>query len=224
MIVVHHLNNSRSQRILWMLEEAGIDFEIKGYQRDPQTNLAPPSLKQVHPLGKSPVITDGDITVAESGAILEYLANQYAPQLRPDPKTEAGRQATYWLHFAEGSMMPPLVARLVFEKIKQKAKPFFIKVIAKKIASKAMDSYYGPNIKANFEFVEAHLKKHTWFAGDEISIADFQMSFPLEAAVARGTASQYPAICEFVKRIQSRPAYVQALAKGGEYEFAKASQ
>ena len=220
MITLHHLNNSRSQRILWMLEELALPYEIKIYARDAKTNLAPDELKQIHPLGKSPVLTDGDITVAESGAIIEYLAGRYAPHLIPALNSEAGRQYSYWLHFAEGSLMPPMVAKLVFDKVRAKAKPFFVKIIANKIADKVMAAYFGPNITANLQFVEQHLAKHQWFAGEELSGADFQMSFPLEAAIARGAAMQYPNIQAYVKRIHARAAYQAALQKGGEYAYA----
>lgn len=221
MIVVHHLNNSRSQRILWMLEELELPYEIKPYQRDAITNLAPNTLKLVHPLGKSPVITDGEITVAESGAIIEYLAHTYGQQsFLPAPGTESHRQYTYWLHFAEGSLMPPMVAKLVFDKVRAKAKPFFVKIIANKIADKVMGGYFGPNMTANMQFIEQHLANNQWFAGERISGADFQMSFPLEAVVASGAAIQFPNIAAFVKKIHSRPAYKAALAKGGHYDYA----
>ena len=220
MIQVHHLNNSRSQRILWMLEEMDVEYEIKRYQRDSQTSLAPTTLKLVHPLGKSPIITDGDITVAESGAIIEYLAGTYAPHLIPESGTQAHRQYTYWLHFAEGTLMPPMVAKLVFDKVRAKAKPFFVRMIANKIADKVMAAYFGPNIQANLAYVEHHLSEHEWFAGDNLSGADVQMSFPLEASVVRGAAAGYPAIREFVKRVHARPAYQRALQRGGEYDYA----
>lgn len=219
MIQLHHLNNSRSQRILWMLEEIGAEYEIKTYQRDKETNLAPTTLKLIHPLGKSPVVTDGEITVAESGAIIEYLASTYAPQLIPEAGTQAHRQYTYWLHFAEGTLMPPMVAKLVFDKVRTNAKPFFVKVIANKIADKVMAAYFGPNIKANLDFINSHLKNHTWFAGEQLSGADFQMSFPLEASVARGAAADYPAIKEYVSRVHDRDAYKRALDKGGIYDY-----
>ena len=178
MIVLHHLNNSRSQRILWMLEELGLEYEIKQYQRDAVTNLAPITLKLIHPLGKSPVITDGDVTVAESGAIIEYLGNTYGDaKMIPELGSEAHREYIYWLHFAEGSLMPPMVAKLVFDKVRANAKPFFIKIIANKIADKVMGGYFGPNIQANMEFIEAHLTHNQWFAGDTLSGADIQMSF-----------------------------------------------
>jgi glutathione S-transferase len=220
MLVVHHLNNSRSQRILWLLEELGLDYQIKHYKRDSKTNLAPATLKLIHPLGKSPILTDDEITVAESGAIIEYLINTYGQQLLPQPNSEAQRQCTYWLHFAEGTLMPPMVAKLVFDKVRANAKPFFVKIIANKIADKVMDGYYAPIIKANMDYIEQHLQLHTWFAGEQISAADFQMSFPLEAMVARGAGKEYPAIAAFVARVHEREAYKRALEKGGEYDYA----
>jgi glutathione S-transferase len=220
MITLHHLNNSRSQRVLWLLEELGLQYEIKHYQRDSVTNLAPAELKKIHALGKSPVLTDGVITVAESGAIIEYLALTYGKTLIPDGDTEAGRQYRYWLHFAEGSLMPPMVAKLVFDKVRLNAKPFFVKMIANKIADKVMGGYFGPNIVANMQFIEQHLANNHWFAGENLTGADFQMSFPLEAAASRGTIGQHPNIVAYVKRIHARPAYQAALLKGGEYAYA----
>lgn len=220
MIVVHHLNNSRSQRILWLLEELELDYEIKHYQRDAVTNLAPKTLKLIHPLGKSPVITDGDVTVAESGAIIEYLINTYGPQFVQPANSEQQRQCSYWLHFAEGSLMPPMVAKLVFDKVRANAKPFFVKMIANKIADKVMEGYYSPIIQANMSFIDTHLQHNEWFAGDDLSGADFQMSFPLEATVARGVGKAYPAIEAFVAKIHQRDAYKRALEKGGKYDYA----
>ncbi|KAB8320895.1 glutathione S-transferase [Tolypothrix campylonemoides VB511288] len=168
MIVVHHLNNSRSQRVLWLLEELGIEYELKCYERDRETMLAPPSLRQVHPLGKSPVITDADLTIAESGAIIEYIVNRYGNgRLIPPPGTPERLRYTYWLHYAEGSAMPPLVMRLIFEL-------FGIG------DSKAMDAFIAPQIKLHFDYIEGELHKSTWFAGEEFTAADIQMSFPLE--------------------------------------------
>lgn len=220
MLVVHHLNNSRSQRILWLLEELGVEYEIKAYQRDATTNLAPTTLKLIHPLGKSPVITDGDITVAESGAIIEYLIERYGQHLKPAENSQARREYTYWMHFAEGSLMPPMVAKLVFDKVKTKAKPFFVRMLAEKIADKVMEGYYAPITAANMSFIETHLQHNTWFAGDELSGADFQMSFPLEAVVARGAGAQFPAINDFVQRVHQQEAYKRALEKGGQYDYA----
>lgn len=225
MITLHHLNNSRSQRILWLLEELNVDYQIKHYQRDSVTNLAPNTLTLIHPLGKSPIITDGEITVAESGAIIEYLLGTYGNSdknsnlLDTKRGTEEHRQNTYWLHFAEGSLMPPLVAKLVLDKVRANAKPFFVKIIANKIVDKLMDAYYGPIITKNMEFIENHLSYNAWFAGESLTAADFQMSFPLEAAVARGNTKNLPNISRFVKAIHARPAYQAALEKGGKYDY-----
>jgi len=222
MLTVHHLNNSRSQRILWLLEELDLDYKIQRYERDPETMLAPESLKAVHPLGKSPVITDGDVTVAESGAIIEYLIQTYGrDRLMPQPGTEAGRQFTYWLHYAEGSLMPPLLMRLVFEKVKTSPMPFFARPIARRIADKTNEIFVGPQIRTHLDFVEQHLAANHWFAGERISGADIQMSFPLEAALARGVIDgRYPQIAGYVHRIQSRKAYQRALERGGRYDYA----
>ncbi|WP_165855593.1 glutathione S-transferase [Marinobacter sp. JSM 1782161] len=221
MLTVHHLNNSRSQRVLWMLEELGLEYEIKHYQRDPKTMLAPASLKAVHPLGKSPVVTDGELTVAESGAIIDYLAHQYGRDLLPEAGTQRWIDYTYWLHYAEGSLMPPLLLKLVFEKVKTNPMPFFVRPVAKGIADKTNQIFIGPQIKNHLDFVESHLKNNEWFLGDKLSAADIQMSFPLEASVARGiVGDDRPAIRDYVRRYQSRPAYRRALEKGGDYDFA----
>ena len=222
MLVVHHLNNSRSQRVLWALEEFGVPYEVKRYERDSKTNLAPESLKKIHPLGKSPVITDGDITVAESGAIIEYLVQNYAQEkFKTMPESEAHRQYLYWLHFAEGTLMPQLLLKIIFEKIEKAPMLFFAKPIAKKIVRKVMKGYVGPNIIANFDFIEGHLENNEWFAGDQISGADIQMSFPLEAWASKNKKNKhYPKIIAYVERFQSRPAYQKALSTGGEYDYA----
>jgi glutathione S-transferase len=225
MIVLHHLNNSRSQRILWLLEELELEYEVKLYQRDSETNLAPNTLTLIHPLGKSPIITDGDITVAESGAIIEYLIGTYykkgvSGQLTdPQRGTEIHRQYTYWLHFSEGTLMPPLVAKLVLDRVRANAKPFFVKIIANKIVDKLMAAYYGPVIAKNMDFIESHLAHNAWFAGENLSGADIQMSFPLEAAVARGNTKTFPNIIKFVDKVHARPAYKVALEKGGKYDY-----
>jgi len=221
MITVHHLNNSRSQRILWMLEELQLDYEIQFYERDAKTQLAPQELKDIHPLGKSPVITDGDQVIAESGAIIEYLGRTYGQNaLTPSPDSVDYQQYVYWLHFAEGSLMPQLLLRLVFQEVKNAPVPFFIKPVTKAISNKVMSAYVSPNIKNNLQFIEQHLSEHEWFAGDALSGADIQMSFPLEASVARGVIdTQHPHIIQYVERIQSRPAYQKALKKGGEYDY-----
>jgi len=220
MITVHHLNNSRSQRVLWLLEELGLPYEIKHYQRDAKTSLAPPELRRVHPLGKSPVITDGALTVAESGAILEYLVEKYGNgRLKPTDEQEL-LHYRYFMHFAEGSAMPPLVMKLVFNKIKRAPMPFFVKPIAKGIADKVMGGFVQPNIDAQLKFVEAELASRPWFAGAEFSAADVQMSFAAEAWAARsGSMASYPRLQEFLDRIHARPAYIKALERGGPYDL-----
>ena len=223
MITVHHLNNSRSQRILWLLEELGLEYEIKKYQRDPKTMLAPPELKAVHPLGKSPVISDGDTVVAESGAIIEYLVERYGNgRLVPAPGTPEKLKYTYFLHFAEGSAMSPLLMKLVFDRVENGPMPFFVKPVARAIARKVKDGFVNPNIQAQLDYLEAELAQRPWFAGQEFSAADIQMSFPLEAATARGgLGAQYPKLLGFVQRIHARPAYQRALARGGKYDYAR---
>jgi glutathione S-transferase len=222
MITVHHLENSRSQRVLWLLEELGVPYEVKHYARDKTTMLAPATLKKVHPLGKSPVITDGRVTVAESGAIIEYLLDEHGDgRLRPAPGTPERRRFTYWLHFAEGSAMPPLLMKLVFDKVRSAPMPFFIKPVARAIADKVMSSFVMPNIEQQLAFMEAELKNRNWFAGDAFSAADIQMSFPLEAAAARaGLDASYPKLTAFLSRIHARPAYQRALEVGGPYTLA----
>jgi glutathione S-transferase len=223
MIVVHHLNNSRSQRILWLLEELGLAYEIKKYQRDPKTMLAPPELRAVHPLGKSPVIGDGDVVVAESGAIVEYLTGRHAGAgLAPAAGTPERLHYTYFLHYAEGSLMPPLLLKLVFDRVANGPAPFFVRPIARAIANKVKDSFVLPQIRTHLAFLEGELGKRTWFAGSEFSAADIQMSFPLEAAAARGGLDgQYPNLVAFLERIRARPAYQRALERGGKYDFVK---
>jgi glutathione S-transferase len=219
MITLHHLENSRSQRVLWLLEELGTPYEVKRYARNPQTMLAPPELLKVHPLGKSPVITDGDITVAESGAIIEYLLDTYGEgRLRPPAGTAQRRQFTYWLHFAEGSAMPFLLLKLVFDKVRSAPVPFFIKPVVKGIADKVGKSFIEPNIVRQLAYMEAELAQRPWFAGDEFSAADVQMSYCLEAAAARGgLGTKYQALSAWLGRIHARPAYQRALKAGGPY-------
>lgn len=221
MITVHHLNNSRSQRILWLLEELGLEYNIQSYERDPKTLLAPVSLQQVHPLGKSPVITDGTLTLAESGAIIEYLVKQYGEErLAPPSGTPERWRYTYWLHYAEGSAMPPLLLKLVFDRIEQQPMPFFVKPIAHLITRRTKEAFIMPQITQHLNYLESELEKTPWFAGDEFTAADIQMSFPIEAAVARGglNASR-PRLMEFCDRIHSRSAYQRALERGGAYQL-----
>ena len=223
MIVVHHLNNSRSQRILWLLEELGLEYDIKRYQRDPKTMLAPPELRRIHPLGKSPVITDGDLTLAESGAIVEYLVGRYGNgRLVPAADTPEKLRYTYWLHYAEGSMMPPLLLKLIFDRLERAPMPFFAKPIARAIAQKTKASFIEPNINRHLDYMEAELGKAAWFAGETFTAADIQMSFPLEAATVRGGLNlSRPKLMTFLDRIHSRPAYKKAIERGGEYQLLK---
>jgi len=219
MIIVHHLNNSRSQRVLWVLEELGIPYEIKRYQRDAKTMLAPPELRAVHPLGKSPVIQDGEVTLAESGAILEYLVERHGGgRLAPARGTPERLRYTYWMHFAEGSAMPPLLLLLIFNRIESARMPFFVKPVARAIARRAKESFILPNNERNLDFMESELRSRDWFAGGEFSAADIQMSFPLEAARARGGLDERrPRLMDFLSRIHARPAYRRAIERGGEY-------
>jgi glutathione S-transferase len=222
MIIVHHLNNSRSQRVIWLLEELGLDYEIKHYERDPKTMLAPKTLLKVHPLGKSPVITDGDVTIAESGAIIEYLIDRYdiEGKLSPTIGTPTRLRYTYWLHFAEGSAMSPLLMKLVFSQVEKAPMPFFVKPIAKAISKNVKASFIDPQIKAHLDFVESELGISTWFAGGRLTGADIQMSFPLEIAVALGILDDdHPKIMAFLKRIHGRAGYKRALERGGEYNL-----
>ncbi|HNW63474.1 MAG TPA: glutathione S-transferase [Piscinibacter sp.] len=223
MITVHHLNDSRSQRVLWLLEELGLPYEIKHYQRDSKTMLAPPELRAVHPLGKSPVITDGEATVAESGAIIEYLIDRHGNgRLRPAIGTPEFLQYRYWLHFAEGSAMSPLLMKLVFDKVASSPMPFFVKPIARGISAQVLKSFVMPNIERQLDFMESELAQRPWFAGAEFSAADIQMSFPLEASAQRaGLDARRPKLNDWLRRIHARPAYKKALERGGPYSFAK---
>ena len=222
MLTVHHLNNSRSQRVLWLLEELGVPYEVKRYQRDPKTMLAPPELKAVHPLGKSPVITDGPATLAESGAIVEYLIDRYGDgRLAPARGTPEQLRYTYWLHYAEGSAMPPLLLKLVFDRIGSAPVPFFVKPIVRTIVDKAMKGFISPQLKTHLDYMEAELGKSEWFAGTEFTAADIQMSFPIEAAASRaGLDATRPRLWAWLQRIHARPAYQRALEVGGPYDYA----
>ncbi|MBI1683879.1 glutathione S-transferase [Caulobacter hibisci] len=220
MLVVHHLNNSRSQRVLWLLEELGVPYEVKRYERNLQTMLAPPELRAIHPLGKSPVITDGDKTIAETGAIVEYLLDTYGNgRLIPAPGTPERLRYTYWLHYAEGSAMTPLLLKLVFNALPARS-PGLLKPLVKAIAGKAQAGFVDPQLKAHIDYWDAELAKSAWFAGAEFTAADVMMSFPLEAAVSRAGAGSRPRVKAFLDRIHARPAYRKALERGGEYAYA----
>jgi glutathione S-transferase len=220
MLTLHHLNNSRSQRVLWLLEELGCPYQIQKYQRDAVTLLAPPELKRIHPLGKSPVITDGTITVAESGAIIEYLLDTYGQgRLRPQHGTPAHRAYTHWLHYAEGSGMPPLLLKLIFQRLPQGPVPALLRPLVRAIASRAQSSYIDPQLKLHIDYWESELKKQSWFAGEEFSAADIQMSFPVEAAAARSGIPLGPHLVGFLARIHAREAYQRALSAGGAFSL-----
>jgi glutathione S-transferase len=220
MITVHHLENSRSQRILWLLEELDVAYEVKRYARDPATMLAPAALRAVHPLGKSPVITDNGQTIAESGAIVEYLVGRYGGgRLVPPPETAERLRYTYWLHYAEGSAMPPLLLKLVFNRLAGPM-PALLRPVVRRIAARVRRGFVDPQITTHLNFLEGELARSAWFAGDAFTAADIQMSFPLEAAAARGGLdATRPKLWAFLERIQARPAYRRALDKGGRYEL-----
>jgi glutathione S-transferase len=221
MIVVHHLNNSRSQRVLWLLEELGLPYEVIRYERDAKTMLAPPSLLAIHPLGKSPVIVDGGVTVAESGAVVEYLIDRYGGgRLIPAVGTPERLRYTYWLHYAEGSAMPPLLLKLVFDRVANAPAPWPISAIARRIAGTVQNSFIGPQLKRHLDYMEAELTARPWFAGEEFTAADIQMSFPLEAAASRaGLNAGRPRLMGFLERIHARDAYKRALTRGGPYLY-----
>lgn len=218
MIVVHHLEHSRSQRILWLLEELGLPYEVKRYARNPKTMLAPPELKAVHPLGKSPVISDDGQVIAETGAIIEHLIDRHGNgRLRPAADDPAFNDYRYWLHYGEGSLMPFLVMKLIFTSIPPKT-PALIRPIAKAIVGTVGKQFLDPNLSTHLGFVEQRLSGREWLAGDALSGADILMSFPMEAAGARA-GGDYPNIRDYVARIQARPTYQQALARGGPYRL-----
>ena len=221
MIVVHHLENSRSLRVLWMLEELGLMYELRQYARDPRTLLAPAELRKVHALGKAPILQDGDRVLAESGAILEYLADMHDPQraLSPPllPADGDERMAyRYWMHYAEGSLMNWMVMKLVFLTIPTQPMPFFVRPVARLLCSAVQAKLIDPNISTALGFIEEHLSKNTWFAGEHLSMADFQMSFGVEAALSRNkNLSAYPRLQAYGARLRARPAYQRAIQKGG---------
>jgi glutathione S-transferase len=225
MITVHHLENSRSQRVLWLLEELGLPYEVRRYERDRATMLAPAALREVHPLGKSPVITDSDtgLTVAETGAIVEYLVDKAGGRLRPASGTPAFLHYRYILHFAEGSAMPMLVMKLVFDTVGKAPVPFFLKPVVKGIRDKVVSSFVMPNITRQLDFLEASMAGRTWVCGDSFTAADVMLSFPLEAAAQRaGLDGSRPRLLALLKAMQARPAYRRALERGGPYSFAEA--
>jgi glutathione S-transferase len=207
--------------VLWLLEELGVPYEVKRYERDAKTMLAPPSLMAIHPLGKSPVIVDGENTVAESGAIIEYLVDKYGGgRLVPPAGSAQRRRYTYWLHYAEGSAMSPLLLKLVFDRVAGSPAPWPVSAIARRIAATVTNSFIAPNLKRHLDYIEAELGSHPWFAGEQFTAADVQMSFPLEIAVARaGLNAGRPKSMAFLDRIRARDAYKRALERGGKYDY-----
>lgn len=221
MITLHHLENSRSQRVLWLLEALKVEYKVKRYERNKETQLAPKSLLAVHPLGKSPVIDDDGFILAESGAIFEYLLHKYDLDFKLHPSAQDPKYKDYlfWLHFAEGSLMCPLVMRLLHDKVNQKV-PFVIKPISKLIFKGIEKAYLSHTINHAFQFTEETLNKSIFFLGDKLSAVDMMMSFPLEAACSgRANMNKYPRIIEFVKTIKNDTHYKKAIELGGEYTY-----
>lgn len=220
MIIVHHLADSRSQRVLWLLEELGLPYEVKRYERDPKTMLAPPELRAIHALGKSPVVDDGDIRVAETGAIVDYLLDAHGQgRLKPQPGTAEARRFTYWLHYAEGSAMTPLLLKLVFSQLPKRA-PGLMKPVVNAIAAKAQSGFVDPQLKSHIDYWDAELGKSEWFAGDAFTAADIMMSFPVEAGATRAFRREdKPRLAAFLDQIHARPAYQRALERGGPYAY-----
>ncbi len=212
MITLHHLEESRSTRTLWLLEELGVKYEIKHYKRT-KVGLAPPELKAVHPLGKSPVITDGDLTIAESGAITEYLIDTYGKGLfKPLPGSPEAMCNTYWMHYAEGSLMPFMLLTIIFNRVEQA--PWLVRPITKGISGQVKKAFINPNIKTHLGFVESELADREWFCGDTLTGADFQMVIPLNAARTNGFTRAHPNIEAYLARVHARPAYKAALQRG----------
>lgn len=217
MIIVHHLENSRSQRILWLLEELNLPYEIKNYQRDPKTLLAPPELKAVHPLGKSPVITDDGRVIAESAVIVDYLVSKYGGgKLKPKSEDDLLRY-TYWLHYAEGSAITPFLFKLIFDKIETSPMPFFVRPIARKISEAVKSGWINSQIKLHLDYLEDEIGKTGWFAGNEFSAADIMMSYPLEAAASDPKGLGRKNLIAFHEKLLSRPAYRRAIERGGPF-------
>lgn len=221
MLTVHHLENSRSQRVLWLLEELDVPYEIVRYARDPQTMLAPPELRAIHPLGKSPVVTEDGEVFAETGAIVERILERHGQgRLSPPVGTPEHRRMRYWLHYAEGSAMPPLLLKLVFGRLPAGA-PALIRPLVNGISKRAQSGFVDPQLKLHFDYWEGELENGDWFAGSDFSAADIMMSFPLEAAADRaGARLGRPRLAAFLTRIHSRPAYRRALERGGPYAYA----
>ncbi|MGM0557808.1 MAG: glutathione S-transferase family protein [Myxococcota bacterium] len=220
MLTVHHLNNSRSQRILWLLEELEVDYKIEKYQRNPKTMLAPDELYEVHPLGKSPVITHDGHTVAESGAIIEYILDAFDEgQLRPERDSAEFLEYRYWLHYAEGSAMTWFLLYLVFDRLPEEA-PWLARPLVGAIARQVKGEFVNPRIKEHMDFWEETLAERDYFAGEAFTAADIQMSFVLQASLVRGgSKASYPHIAALVDTLEARPAYQRAIERGGEFSL-----
>ncbi|WP_413616530.1 glutathione S-transferase [Halomonas cupida] len=221
MIRLHHLENSRSQRIVWLLEELEVDYDIEFHRRDPRTMLAPDTLKRLHPLGKSPLIVDEDAggrVVAESGAIIEYLLERHDGDFRlsPDPGHEDRQDYLFWLHHAEASAMPPLVMSLVFSRLGKSPVPWWLRPLGRRFAAGVRQRYLGPEISRLRQFWEDSLADRQWFSGNAFSAADIQMSFPLMALASRAGLEGCPRLEDFLQRVRDRDAYRRTLEKVGD--------
>jgi glutathione S-transferase len=219
-ITVHHLDDSRSQRVLWLLEEIGIGYDLMTYERDKKTMRAPPELLKIHPLGKAPVVTLDGVVLAESGAILETLAEAHGPALRPEPGTEAFRRYRYFLHYAEGSLATPLFVALLTSRVRSAPLPFFVRPVARRIADNIDSHYTTAELERHFAFLEGELAERDWFTGDAFTAADIQLSFGIEAAAARSMLGERPRLRAWLARIHARPAYHRAIERGGPYSYA----
>jgi glutathione S-transferase len=217
-ITVHHLERSRSHRVLWLLEELGLPYELVTYKRDPATIRAPATLKQVHPLGKSPVIEADGVVVAESGAILEHLVDLAGGALRPEPGTDAFRRYRFFLHYAEGSLMPPLLVKLITSQLQGDKVPFLIRPVARAIAGKVDGAFTNGELHAHLTFLDAELATRPFVAGDAFTAADVQMSYPVLALLSRG-AKAAPHVRAYLDRLAARPAYARAVERGGPIEL-----
>jgi glutathione S-transferase len=221
MLVVHHLNNSRSQRVLWLLEELEVPYEIVPHLRYGRNDLAPPEVARIHPLGKLPIIIDGDVTLAESGAIMTYLVERYGSgRLQPQLGTPERLRCLYWLHYAEGSGMQPLLLKVIFDKIEAARLPFYLRPVVRALSRGVKASFVTPQLILHLGFLEQELGTSEWFAGDTITVADLQMSFVLQAAEAYGALDDtHPRLRAFLRRIEQRPAWLRAIERGGEYRL-----
>lgn len=218
-IVLRHLNKSRSMRILWMLEELELEYEVKKYERN-KAFRAPPELKAVHPLGKSPVVAIDGVVYAESGAIVEALIDHAGGKLRPEPGTDEYRRYRFFLHYAEGSVMPPLLVALIIGRLRTAPVPFFLKPVIRGLADRVDGAYTNGELDLHLGFVQSELSQRDWFASDELTGADVQMLYPMEGLAARaGSSAEYQKLQAFLDRVHERPAYKRALERGGPFSL-----